>query len=104
MANARQMLIVSALADPAPKTRFIDRCLVAAYDARLAPILVLTKSDLGSPRKIREFYGPLELPMITTRQPLPPVTLSRLRKALAGKLSVCIGATWRRKVNAGQLR
>jgi ribosome biogenesis GTPase len=29
--------------------------------------------------------------MITTRQPLPPVTLSRLRKALAGKVSVCIG-------------
>jgi ribosome biogenesis GTPase len=91
VANAQQMLIVCALADPEPKTRFIDRCLVAAYDAGLAPILVLTKSDLGSPRKIREFYGPLELPMITTRQPLPPVTLAKLRKALAGKLSVCIG-------------
>jgi energy-coupling factor transporter ATP-binding protein EcfA2 len=29
--------------------------------------------------------------MVTTRQPLPPATLSRLRKALAGKVSVCIG-------------
>jgi ribosome biogenesis GTPase len=96
VANAQQMLIVCALANPEPKTRFIDRCLVAAYDAGLVPILVLTKSDLASPRKIRAFYGPLGLPMITTRQPLPPVTLSRLRKVLAGngrgpQISVCIG-------------
>jgi ribosome biogenesis GTPase len=85
------MLIVCALADPEPKTRFIDRCLVAAYDAGLDPLLVLTKSDLASPRKIRAFYAPLDLPMMTTRQPLPPVTMSRLRKALHGKVSVCIG-------------
>jgi ribosome biogenesis GTPase / thiamine phosphate phosphatase len=96
VANAQQMLIVCALADPEPKTRFIDRCLVAAYDAGLAPILVLTKSDLASPRKIRAFYAPLGLPMITTRQPLPAITLARLRKALAGtsrepRISVCIG-------------
>ena len=91
VANAQQMLIVSALADPAPKTRFIDRCLVAAYDAGLDPILVLTKSDLASPRKIRAFYAPLDLPMVTTRQPLPAVTMSRLRSILQGKVSVCIG-------------
>jgi len=91
VANAQQMLIVCALANPEPKTRFIDRCLVAAYDAGLEPLLVLTKSDLASPAAIRAFYAPLGLPMVTTRQPLPPATLSRLRKALAGKVSVCIG-------------
>jgi ribosome biogenesis GTPase / thiamine phosphate phosphatase len=96
VANAQQMLIVCALADPEPKTRFIDRCLVAAYDAGLEPLLVLTKSDLASPRKIRAFYAPLGLPMVTTRQPLPPATLARLRTALAGsrqdpEISVCIG-------------
>lgn len=91
VANAEQMLIVCALADPAPKTRFIDRCLVAAYDAGLSPLLVLTKSDLASPRKIRAFYAPLDLPMVTTRQPLPPATMSRLRKTVDGKVSVLIG-------------
>ena len=49
VANADQMVIVCALADPAPKLRFIDRCLVAAYDAGLDPLLVLTKSDLAVP-------------------------------------------------------
>jgi ribosome biogenesis GTPase len=91
VANADQMVIVCALADPATKTRFIDRCLVAAYDAGLDPLLVLTKSDLAAPREIRAFYRPLDIPMLTTRQPLPAQTLSRLRKALDGRLSVLIG-------------
>jgi ribosome biogenesis GTPase / thiamine phosphate phosphatase len=91
VANADQMVIVAALADPEPKTRFIDRCLVAAYDAGLDPLLVLTKSDLAAPRKLRAFYRPLDIPMLTTRQPLPAQTLARLRKALEGRVSVLIG-------------
>jgi ribosome biogenesis GTPase len=91
VANADQMVIVVALADPEPKTRFIDRCLVAAYDAGLDPLLVLTKSDLAAPRKLRAFYRPLAIPMLTTRQPLPAQTLTRLRKALDGRVSVLIG-------------
>jgi ribosome biogenesis GTPase / thiamine phosphate phosphatase len=91
VANAQQMVIVSALADPPPRLRFIDRCLVAAYDAGLDPLLVLTKADLASPRKVRAFYSPLGLPMLTTRMPLPPSTLSRLRRILAGRVSVLIG-------------
>jgi ribosome biogenesis GTPase len=91
VANADQMVIVSALADPAPKTRFVDRCLVAAYDAGLDPLLVLTKSDLAPPRRLRAFYRPLGIAMVTTRQPLPGQTLARLRKALDGRVSVFIG-------------
>jgi ribosome biogenesis GTPase len=91
VANADQMVIVAALADPEPKTRFIDRCLVAAYDAGLDPLLFLTKSDLAAPRKLRAFYRPLDIPMLTTRQPLPVQTCRRLRKALDGRVSVLIG-------------
>jgi ribosome biogenesis GTPase / thiamine phosphate phosphatase len=91
VANADQMVIVCSLADPAPRLRFVDRCLVAAYDAGLDPLLVLTKSDLASPRRVRAFYRPLGLPMLTTRQPLPAQTLTRLRRALDGRVSVLIG-------------
>ena len=91
VANADQLVIVCALADPEPRTRFIDRCLVAAYDAGLDPLIVLTKADLAAPRKLRAFYRPLEIPMLTTRQPLPAQTLARLRKALDGRISVLIG-------------
>ncbi len=50
VANADQMVIVCALASPPPNLRFVDRCLVAAYDAGLDPLLLLTKADLASPR------------------------------------------------------
>ncbi|MFN8077191.1 MAG: ribosome small subunit-dependent GTPase A [Kineosporiaceae bacterium] len=46
VANADQLAIVAALADPVPRPRMIDRCLVAAYDAGLGALLVLTKADL----------------------------------------------------------
>jgi len=91
VANADQMVIVCSLADPAPNLRFVDRCLVAAYDAGLDPLLVLTKADLASPRRVRAFYRPLGLPMLTTRRPLPPRTLSRVRSVLTGRISVLIG-------------
>jgi ribosome biogenesis GTPase / thiamine phosphate phosphatase len=91
VANADQMVIVSALAEPPPRVRFVDRCLVAAYDAGLDPLLVLSKGDLASPRKVRALYAPLGMPMLTTRKPLPSRTLSRLHSALAGRVSVMIG-------------
>jgi ribosome biogenesis GTPase len=91
VANADQLVIVCALASPPPRLRFIDRCLVAAYDAGLDPLLVLTKADLASPRRVRALYKPLGLPMLTTRRPLPPRTLSRVRNLLTGRVSVLIG-------------
>jgi len=91
VANADQMVIVCALAQPPPRLRFVDRCLVAAYDAGLDPLLLLTKADLASPRKIRACYAPLDLLMLTTRRPLPPRTLSRVRNVLTGRISVLIG-------------
>src|SRR6201995_3581755 len=87
VANAEQLVIVCALASPPPRLRFVDRCLVAAYDGGLEPLLVLTKADLASPRQGRAFYTPLGLPMLTTRRPLAPRTLSQVRKVLDGRIS-----------------
>jgi ribosome biogenesis GTPase len=91
VANADQLVIVCALASPEPRVRFVDRCLVAAYDAGLEPLLVLTKADLGSSRKIRALYRPLGTAMLTTRRPLSAQTLGKLRKAVGGRISVLIG-------------
>ncbi len=61
VANADQLAVVTALADPEPRPRLIDRCLVAAYDGGLEPLLVLTKSDLAPPDKLLELYGDLDI-------------------------------------------
>ena len=47
VANAQQMLIVAALAEPWPKWGLIDRMLVAASAGGLVPILCLNKADLA---------------------------------------------------------
>ena len=49
VANADQLVIVTALADPPPRVGMIDRILVAGFDAGLTPLLWLTKADLASP-------------------------------------------------------
>ena len=94
VANADRLVIVCALAQPPPGLRFVDRCLVAAYDAGIEPLLLLTKADLApksAPGKVRALYRPLGLPMLTTRRPLPAWAESRLRSVLAGRISVLIG-------------
>lgn len=49
VAGADQMLIVVAAADPEPRPRLVDRYLIAALDAGIHPLLVVTKTDLADP-------------------------------------------------------
>ena len=105
VANAQQLAIVTALADPPPKTGMIDRCLVAAYDAGMEPLLVLTKADLASPDRLLDSYGALGLRVVVVdlgpRRDLEVRRLEEgdaeasgleaLRKALAGVETVLVG-------------
>jgi len=88
VANADQLVIVSALADPPPRTGFIDRCLVAAYDADIEPLLCLTKADLAGPTEVLEYYAELDLPYVLCR---PDQPLTDLENALTDRLSVLVG-------------
>jgi len=88
VANADQLVIVTALADPEPRMGMIDRILVAAYDAGLDPVLCLTKSDLAPADALVEAYKPLDIPYFTLR---PKCDLTPLRERLRGHVSVFIG-------------
>ena len=91
VANAEQLGIVTALADPPPRPRLIDRFLVAAYDAGLDPLLILTKADLASPDEILAAYTPLGVRYLVTSRPLAEARLDELRALLAGRISVLVG-------------
>lgn len=52
VANADNLVIVTAMTNPPVRPGFIDRCLVAAYDAQMRPIVCLTKADLGDPDNV----------------------------------------------------
>lgn len=88
VANADQLLIVTALADPPPRTGMIDRILVAAFDAGLTPILCLTKADLADPDDLLALYEPLGLPVLVTE---PDADLTEVRAALADHVTVFVG-------------
>jgi ribosome biogenesis GTPase len=88
VANADQLVVVTALADPEPRMGMIDRVLVAGYDAGLEPVLCLTKSDLAAPDDLLEAYEPLG---VTTFVLAPGSDLGPLRAQLAGRVSVFVG-------------
>ncbi len=92
VANADALVIVTALADPEPRLGLIDRCLVAAYDAGLTPLLCLTKADLTSPDALLHTYASLDVPhVVTRRDDLGAEGLRPLRTWLGGRTSVFFG-------------
>jgi ribosome biogenesis GTPase len=90
VANAEQLVIVTALADPTPRPRLIDRFLVAAFDAGLEPLLCLTKADLAAPDDLIAAYEPLGIRWIALSRPFAG-QLDEVRALLAGRISVLVG-------------
>jgi len=88
VANADQLVIVTALADPPPRVGMIDRLLVAGYDAGIQPLLCLTKADLAAPDELIAQYEPLGVPVQVT---FPGIDLDPLRERLRGHRSVFVG-------------
>ena len=88
VANADQLVIVTALADPPPRTGFIDRCLVAAYDTDIDPLLCMTKGDLAGPEKLLRYYSDLDLSFVVCR---PDADLDELVARLTDRMSVLVG-------------
>ncbi|MFM7147652.1 MAG: ribosome small subunit-dependent GTPase A [Actinomycetales bacterium] len=93
VANATQLAVVSATTNPAPNLALIDRAMVAALDAGLRPLLILTKADLASPDDVEQAYGALREPplhlgifVVANRSPSED-----LRTALTGQTTVMLG-------------
>jgi ribosome biogenesis GTPase len=88
VANADQLVVVTAVADPEPAMGFLDRCLVAAYAGGLTPLLCLTKTDLASPQPLLDRYAGLEVEAVPMSREAP---LDELLERLTGRMSVLVG-------------
>ena len=88
VSNADQLVVVTALADPEPRPRLIDRALVAAFDAGMAPLLCLTKADLADPEVLLSTYRSLGVPWVVTER---GGDLAVVRDRLRGRTSVFVG-------------
>ncbi|MCM6775708.1 ribosome small subunit-dependent GTPase A [Nocardia sp. CDC159] len=83
VANAEQLFIVVALADPPPRTGFVERAMAAAYAGGLQPILCLTKQDLDPASDFATEFRDLDLTIVRggREDPLDPI-LDLLRDKL----------------------
>jgi ribosome biogenesis GTPase / thiamine phosphate phosphatase len=88
VANADQLVVVVALADPEPRTGLVDRALAAAYDAGIDPLLCLTKADLADPEPFLEIYRPLDVPFVVTHR---GADVTPVLEQLRGRTSVLLG-------------
>ncbi|WGH84020.1 ribosome small subunit-dependent GTPase A [Auritidibacter ignavus] len=99
VANVDLLVIVVAAADPEPRTGFIDRALVAAFDAGITPLLCVTKTDVASAQPLVDHYADVDLEIITTsRDPhtadhteLNAEDVHRLAERLTGHRSALVG-------------
>jgi len=89
VANADQMLIVVAAANPEPRTRLVDRYLVAAFDAGITPILCITKTDLQDPTEfLANFAG---LGILTYQSRSDQFDIEAITAQLQGHTTVAVG-------------
>lgn len=88
VANAEQLLIVSAVADPPPRSGFVERSLIAAFVGNLRPVIILTKSDLADPAEFAAEFADLDVPVLVCGidDPVGPV-----RNLVSGHVSALIG-------------
>lgn len=88
VANAEILVVVTAIVDPVARPRLIDRCLVAAFDGGLTPLLCLTKSDLAPADDLLALYEPLGVEALVTGR---GQSVDALRDRLQHRVSVLFG-------------
>jgi ribosome biogenesis GTPase len=89
VANADQMLIVVAAANPEPRPRLVDRYLVAAFDAGLTPILCITKTDLADPGEFLANFDGLDVTVV--RSGVGAMPTAEIAALLEGHTTVAVG-------------
>jgi len=95
VANADQLGIVTSIIDPVPRPRLIDRALVAAINAGMQPLLIITKADLANPAELLAAYADVDVEIVTIsrgegKSPQPS-DLQRLRDILVDHTTVLVG-------------
>ena len=92
LANLDQLLLITAVAAPAPNLLVLDKLITVCEYKEIEPILVVTKTDLEEDRMLRGIYEKAGFRVISLSN-LNPVHLDEIRALLAGKISAFAGNT-----------
>ena len=90
IANLDQLAIVAASCSPAPNTLVIDKTIAAAENQGIAPILILTKTDLEQVQWLRDIYEPIGFPVVLVSS-VTGEGVDRVKELLKGKTTAFTG-------------
>lgn len=93
VANLDQLVIISAMSDPAPDLRLIDRLTVFAQWNEVTPVLCFNKSDLVNQeerQKITKIYEPTGFPLVFCST-VTGEGIDEMKALLSDKFSVLAG-------------
>ena len=93
IANLDQAILTFACADPEPRLRMLDRFLIICEEQGIPPVIVFNKVDLIGwflARKLYGYYSKLGYQVLFTSVKRKR-GIRKLRKLLAGKISVFVG-------------
>ena len=94
VANADQLIVVCSVTEPPPQPRLVDRCLVAAEDAGVRPVLCVTKTDLGPAEDLLAIYRQVgDLDVVLSGFDDGGRGRSRLHDLLPGHVTVLVGSS-----------
>ncbi|MDQ1705047.1 MAG: ribosome biosis GTPase / thiamine phosphate phosphatase [Frankiaceae bacterium] len=93
VANADQLVVVCSVADPPPQPRLVDRCLVAAIDAGVEPLLCVTKTDLAPPEHLLEIYRSAGVQIVTSSAETRDAAVATLTERLRARVTVFVGTS-----------
>jgi ribosome biogenesis GTPase len=92
--NAEQMVVVCATTEPEPQPRLVDRCLVAAEDAGVRPVLCITKTDLAPPDALLAIYQRVDdVDLVLCGRGDGGAGRRRLTEWLEGSVTVLVGSS-----------
>lgn len=93
VANAEQMVVVCAVTDPPPHARLVDRCLVAACDAGVEPLLCVTKVDLAPATALLDIYRAAHVQVVVSGRDTRAQAVATLLERLRDRETVLVGSS-----------
>ena len=90
LANLDQLIFVVSTVSPAPNYLILDKFIAVAEYKGIAPLLVITKTDLGDSSPIKEIYGRIGITVLEADYDSPE-SIEAVRQALKGKVSAFTG-------------
>ncbi len=90
LANLDQIIFIVSTVSPSPNYLILDKFIAIAEFKKIRPVIIITKTDLGSSSEIKEIYGKIGIEVMEVSYS-DESTVEAVRQLLKGKISAFTG-------------